>query len=166
MTTADPRICPGCGVSLPRTDAPAGRFNASNECWQLYGELTIYTLAQGYEPFIHQLMVDTYGAQHAGPASKPIGTAFALIGLYLAIERGYTGRQVQHMHMLLANRSKAWPTFAPPAHRGDVTVADVVREQPGPKRDQMLEQWARAVWAAWHAEHMRVVSLLTSVMGE
>jgi hypothetical protein len=39
--------------------------------------------------------VDAYAAQHATPASKPITTAFALIGLFLFAERGFTGKQVQ-----------------------------------------------------------------------
>ncbi len=41
------RVCPGCGVRLPASDAqPDGRYNASAECWQLYLELTAYTLAR------------------------------------------------------------------------------------------------------------------------
>lgn len=89
------RTCPGCGLRVPVSAACADeRYNASAECWQAYGELSAYTLARGYGAFIHQLAVDTYAAQHSGERVRPIGTAFALIGLYLTFERGYSGRQV------------------------------------------------------------------------
>lgn len=164
-------VCPGCGVRLPIiADAqPDARYNASAECWQLYGELTAYTLSRGDwdgGTFIHQLAVDAYGAQHVRENSRPIGPAFALIGLYLTCERGYSGRQVQHMHTLLANRSKTWPRFTPPADRGAVTIADVLRAPEGEPRDAMLRRWGCAVWEAWAPEHERVKALLASVMGD
>lgn len=165
-------VCPGCGVRLPVSmDAqPDARYNASAECLRLYGELSAYTLSRGDWDgdgvFIHQLAVDAYGAQHAGENSRPIGPAFALIGVYLTFERGYTGRQVQHMHMLLARRSKTWPRFTLPPHRGAVTVADVLRAPEGEERDAMLREWGRSVWEAWAPEHERVRALLASVMAD
>lgn len=159
------RTCPGCGLRLPVSTAPADeRYNASAECWQRYGELSAYTLAHGYGEFIHQLAVDTYAAQHAGPQARPIGTAFALIGLYLTFERGYSGRQVQDAHRRLAARSKHWPRFAPPRHVGTLTVEDVLREPPGEERDSRLRQWGHAVWDAWRDEHARVASLVASFL--
>jgi Family of unknown function (DUF5946) len=163
------RQCPGCGVSLPASEAyPDPRYNASAECWQLYGELTAYTVAKGYADgdFIHQLAVDTYAAQHVAENGRPIGTAFALIGLYLAVERGYSGRQVQHVHGLLARRSKTWPRFVPPPHVGDVTILDVMQAPPGEARDTMLRRWARSVWDAWGQEHERVRTLFETVMAD
>ena len=160
-------VCPGCGVRLPiSADAQAdARYNASAECLRLYGELSAYTLSRGYGEFIHQLAVDAYGAQHAGESSRPIGPAFALIGLYLSCERGYSGRQVQHMHMLLANRSKSWPRFSRPASTGAVTVLDVMRAPEGEARDAMLREWGRSVWEAWEPEHEHVRTLFETVMG-
>lgn len=161
------RDCPGCGVRLPASEAhPDGRYNASAACVQLYDELTAYTLTRGSGEFIHQLAVDAYRAQHADETMPAIGLAFALIGLYFACERGYSGRQVQHMHMLLARRSKTWPRFVPPAHAGSITVLDVMRAEPGDERDTMLRRWACSVWAAWDKEHERVRALVASVMSE
>lgn len=159
--------CPGCGLCLPTSDALLDpRVNASPDCWRLYGELTAYTVTRGDATFIHQHLVDAYAAQHAGGSSKPITGAFGLIGLYLACERGYNGRQVQHMHMLLANRSKTWPTFAPPQHPGALTVWDPLQEPPGDQRDAALMRWAASVWDAWSAEHARIEALIASVMGD
>jgi hypothetical protein len=145
---------------------PDARFNASAECLLFYGELTTYTLTQGDSTFMRQLAVDTYRAQHATVDGPPIGVAFALIGLYYVCEHGYTGRQVQHMHRLLAQRSKTWPRFVPPSHMGAVTVVDVVRARPGAERDDLLRQWCRAVWNAWRPEHERVKELIASVMAD
>jgi Family of unknown function (DUF5946) len=161
------RDCPGCGVRLPATEVqPDGRYNASAECWQLYGELTVYTLSRGYVGFIHQLAVDTYGAQHVGEHARPIGVAFPLIGLYLACERGYSGQQVQHMHMLLARRSKTWPPFTPPPHAGSLTIHDVLQTPPGDERDAALRRWGQSVWDAWSHEHARVKTLFERVMAD
>jgi Family of unknown function (DUF5946) len=120
-------------------------------------ELSYYTLAHGDPVFIHQHLVDAYGAQHVRPQSKStIGAAFALAGLYLAVERGFTGRQVQKMHMLMASRSKQWPRFEPSPGAGALTVADVLKVEPGPGRDQELLRWCASVWAAWSSEQEAV----------
>jgi hypothetical protein len=70
----------------------------------LYSELAYYTLAHSDPAFIHQYVVDAYTAQTADESSKPISVVFALIGLYLHVEKGYNGKQVQHAHTRLANR--------------------------------------------------------------
>ena len=167
MTTAGYRGCPGCGVRLPLSDAPADeRFNASPECLHVYGELTGYTVMRRDEAFIHQHLVDAYAAQHVREGRPPIVAAFALIGLYLAVEKGYTGKQVQHMHILLARRSKHWPTFTPPPHVGVLTARDALDAPPGTERDEILMRWARSVWEAWSAEHDRVRTLFAQVMAD
>lgn len=151
-------VCPGCGLQLPSLGLePDPRANASGECRRLMNELSYYTLAHGDPVFIHQHLVDAYGAQHVRPQSKStIGAAFALAGLYLAVERGFTGRQVQKMHVLMASRSKQWPRFEPPQDAGAVTVADVLSVGPGPGRDQALRRWCASVWAAWSSEQTLV----------
>ncbi|WP_204101402.1 DUF5946 family protein [Occallatibacter savannae] len=115
----------------------------------LYNELAIYTLSHADPSFIHQLVVDAYTAQNADDTTKPIAVVFAVIGLYLHIEKGYTGKQVQRAHMQLANRSKTWPKLPLPAQRGVIRIQDVVSVEPGPSRDAMIERWCAAVWDAW-----------------
>jgi uncharacterized protein DUF5946 len=136
-------VCPGCGY-------------AAGECRAVMDELAYYTLAHGDPRFIHQHLVDAYAAQHVRRSKSTIGPAFALAGLYLAVERNFTGRQVQKMHMLMARRSKQWPRFEPPQDVGPLTVADVLAVEPGPSRDQELMRWCASVWAAWSLEHARV----------
>jgi Family of unknown function (DUF5946) len=119
-------------------------------------ELSYYTLAHGDPRFIHQHLVDAYAAQHVRQSKSTIGGAFALAGLYLAVEHGFTGRQVQRMHMLMARTSKQWPRFDPPEAVGPLTVADVLAVEAGPARDQRLLEWCASVWGAWSRAHSRV----------
>ena len=118
--------------------------------------LSYYTLAHGDLAFIHQHLVDAYGAQHVRQSASTIGAAFALAGLYLAVERGFTGRRVQKMHMQMARTSKRWPRFDPPEDVGPLTVADVLELGPGPHRDEKLMEWCASIWNAWSSEQGRV----------
>jgi hypothetical protein len=123
-------------------------------------ELSYYTLAHGDPAFIHQHVVDAYGAQHVRQSASTIGAAFTLAGLYLAVERRYNGRQVQKMHMLMARASKQWPRFDPPDDVGALTVADVLVVEAGPSRDEAIMRWCASVWTAWSSEHERVRAMV------
>jgi hypothetical protein len=142
--------CTGCGAAL--RDEAAG-------CLGLYHDLSVHTLSDRDPTFPHQLAVDAYAAQHAGGAPKPITTAFALIGLYLVNERGFTGRQAQRAHMFLGRRRQTWPRFSPPVHVGDVTVADVLAAGDA-GRNEALRRWAASVWDAWRDQHEQVAALV------
>ena len=151
----DPVVsCPGCGLELPdlHLEVPAG-FNANGECYQQFNELSFYTLSLGYQEFLHQTAIDAYEAQHVGEKTKNITAAFGLIGLYLALERGYTGRQVQLAHMKLANRNKNWPRLEPPSVHWTMTVADVLQAPEGQERNVRILEWGRAVWDGWADAH-------------
>lgn len=81
--------CPGCGLKLDhRHHTLFGNYNASGECYQKYSELRNYTIGKQDLDFIHQHVIDTYSAQHSGNGMKPITTAFSVIGLYYAVEKG------------------------------------------------------------------------------
>jgi hypothetical protein len=64
------------------------------------------------------------------------------------------------MHIAMANRSKEWPRFIPPANLGPITVAEVVAMEPGPARDERLLDWCRSVWAAWADDQTRVRAMV------
>ncbi len=125
-----------------------------------YDELCYYTLAHGDPSFIHQHVVNAFAAQDVDEHDKPIKLTFALVGLYLHVERGYSGRQVQLAHMKLARRKQAWPTFALPDDRGSITVSDVAAVPAGPERDRMIHEWCACVWQAFLGSRPKVVSLL------
>lgn len=121
--------------------------------------LAAYTLTHGDIAFIHQHVVDASAAQHATTDTRPIAIAFALIGLYLHVERGLSGRQVQRAHIMLAKRSRHWPTFSLPEHRGTVTALDVMAAPAGPERDRAIDAWCESVWDAYRDVAPAVVML-------
>src|SRR5258708_15459990 len=128
----------------------------------LFHELSFYTLAHPDPAFLHQNAVDAFTAQEADETTKPIAIVFALVGLYLHVERRFTGRQVQKAHMQLANRRKSWPALPLPAQRGDVRVSDVIAETPGPARDLMIHRWCVSVWQAFEGARADIVQLLAT----
>ncbi|WP_263352053.1 DUF5946 family protein [Acidicapsa acidisoli] len=126
---------------------------------ELYDQLSFYTLSHGDPAFLHQHIVDAFAAQHSDEQTKPIRTVFALIGLYLYLEKGFTGRQVQQMHTKLARQRKQWPTILPPAATATLTVADVLAAAPGSQRDKTIRDWCIAVWEKWQPQRHQIVEL-------
>ena len=128
-------------------------------------ELTFYTLAHSDPAFIHQHAVDAFAAQTADANTKPITVVFALIGLYLYIEKGFTGKQVQRAHMKMARYRKEWPKLPLPEARGAVRIADVLAAGPGAERDAMIRCWCNAVWHAWQPCRNVIVALAKDELG-
>jgi hypothetical protein len=118
--------------------------------------LCYYTLSHGGPEFIHQHVVDAYTAQSAGPDVKPIAIFFALAGLYLHVERGYTGKEVQQAHLLMARMTKTYVPIQLPPYRGAITVDDVLSASPGKERDATINEWCKSVWQAFASEQAKV----------
>jgi hypothetical protein len=127
---------------------------------QQYNELAYYTLGLHDKSFIHQHVVDAYTAQTADKETKPIAITFALVGLYLGVEKGYTGREVQLFHMLMAKNKKEWPRIILPVQRGDITVKDVLAVPPGKERNEMIHTWSVAVWEAFNCNRDIIIGLI------
>lgn len=127
---------------------------------QAYEQLQYYTLNHGGFEFVHQHIVDAWAAQIADEQTKPITLAFALVGLYLHVEKGFTGRQVQMAHMKLAQRKRVWPLFILPNQRGAVTASQVLATSAGPERDKAISVWCESVWDAYSNSHQVVAELL------
>ncbi|MBP3965976.1 DUF5946 family protein [Paenibacillus lignilyticus] len=146
--------CPGCGLMLPNQYfAEPSRFHASGECMELFNQLSYYTTSHGQPEFIHQLALDAYGAQHSGGITRSITTAFSLIGLYLVVEHGFTGKQVQQAHMELGRKKITWPELTPPPTSAAITIQEVLQAEAGESRDAMIHQWVHEVWNSWSHAH-------------
>ena len=125
-----------------------------------YDELCGYTFGLRDADFIHQHVVDAFIVQRADASTKPIALAFGLVGLYLKVEQGTTGSQIQGVHMALARRPRSWPAFALPRERGALTAIDVMQAPPGPERVRAIEAWCASVWAAFRDQREAVAALL------
>jgi len=119
-------------------------------------ELAAYTFTRGDAEFIHQHEVNARGASENLAEAKPIRIFFSLAGLYLLIEKRYSGRQIQAAHTQMARVKQEWPTFVLPTTTPAVTVEDVIKETPGEKRDAAILHWCEAVWATWAHEHSHI----------
>ena len=115
----------------------------------LYDELACYTLAHRSPYFIHQHIVDAFASQYANDKTKLITIYFALVGLYLYVEKGYTGREIQLEHIRLSNRNKEFLPFLLPENRGTFTIEDVIKKEDGIERDRAIEIWCISVWKAY-----------------
>jgi hypothetical protein len=133
---------------------------------QPFHELSFYTLSLGDIEFIHQHSVDAFTAQNADIHSKPISIIFALAGLYLHLEKNFTGKEVQLAHMQMAKRKKVWPLIQLPGNRGQITVTDVLSEPPGKARNEKIHDWCADVWAAYRESHAIMKQLVSELLSE
>jgi hypothetical protein len=158
--------CPGCGRLLPDLQLdPPDRVNTSGKCWQRFSDLSCNTVTLRDTKFIHQHAVDAYEAQHAGGTTRNITVAFGLIGLCLALEKGYTGKQVQQVHMRIAKSRRDWPRLELPARPARLTVLDVLNMPDGTKKDAMIREWMEAVWESWVDHQMWVRQTTEGLIG-
>ena len=114
----------------------------------------------GRPGFILQHVVDAYTAQTASDGSKPMGVIFALVGLYLHVERQFSGGEVQKVHMQLGRQKRQWPAITLPRDRGSMTAADVLVASEGRARDHAIDEWCRSVWTAFCDSRQTIVDLL------
>ena len=158
MPQGQNRPAPGAWQTHPVTDAPSSQ--------DLYNELAFYTLALGDPEFIHQHVVDAFAVQNAGPATSPIALIFGLMGLYLHVEKGFTGRQVQRAHMQMARTRKHWT--APPMldrQSASIGIGDVLAAAPGMERNAIIHRWCQAVWQDWQHARPEIAALARDLLG-
>lgn len=123
-----------------------------------YDELYLYALTR--PGFVLQHVVDAFAVQCASPESKAISVTFGLVGLYLHVERHFSGRQVQRVHMQLASPRRQWTPADLPATRGEFTVFEVLRAEAGTERDEAIDAWCRSVWGSLSDVRSSVIELL------
>ena len=125
-----------------------------------YDQLYLYAGTRGRDTFILQHVVDAHGAQIATAETKSIAVVFALIGLYLHVEKGFTGLRVQQVHMQLGRKKHEWPRITLPTYRGDITAEDVLKVPDGSERDQAISEWCRSVWETYRENRQTIIDLL------
>ena len=123
-----------------------------------YDEVYVYTMNR--PGFILQHVMDAFAVQTANDAGKPIVVVFGLVGLYLHLERQFSGRQVQEAHMKMGRKKREWPKIDLPENRGSMTVVEVLAASAGPERDVAIDNWCRSVWAAFGCNRQTIIELL------
>lgn len=133
---------------------------ARSAAFTIYDHLYTYAGGRGRDRFILQNVVDAHHAQTATDQTKPIVIIMALVGLYLHVEQGFSGLQVQHVHMQLARKKHRWPKIVLPHTRGAVTPQDVMNVSEGDERDRAISDWCRSVWEAYRQNRETIIALL------
>src|SRR5260221_161055 len=64
-----------------------------------------------------------------------------------------------HCFGVLARTPKQWPRFRLPEAKASLTVLDVLNA-PEQERNDMLREWAKAVWSSWELEHTKVAEFV------
>jgi hypothetical protein len=154
---AAPSQCPSCGYVGVDADLPgADRVVATPACYACFSELTGgHTLVASGGDFIHQVALDAYLAQHC-PFGAHRTLVFSLAGLYLIVEEGRTGRQVQQVHQALAATAHPLPALEPVDAHGAGTVADVLAQIPRDGLVPSVNGWAARMWQAYAARRPEI----------
>ncbi len=149
VETLHPRNpCPKCGFD-------SSRFGRVGTCEDAIHELYSITLTLPRPPFVHQLAVDAYSAQHLGGQMSPVTKLFPLMGLFMVCEQGANGLDVQQAHM---NKSKEadredWPTIELLPVRFDLNVGHVL-EAIEDNLESAIRDWVESTMYALRAhEH-------------
>jgi hypothetical protein len=151
--------CPGCGLQLPELDAPTpADVAASPACWALYGRLLVAEYRQAPSPRLHQLTVDSYGAQYPSARQDRCDRSLGLhlIGLCLLLERGASAQQTSRLITQVLERPPSFGRLQPPTPNGTITVSDVAAARNPDEHARLVEQWAMNVWDTWAPHHAAV----------
>jgi Family of unknown function (DUF5946) len=131
-----------------------------NDLSEEYKKLAFYTLNLNDEGFIHQHIVDAFAAQTVNENTKPIQLTFALVGLYLYIEKQFTGRKVQQFHILMSKNKKKWPNWAIPQYKGEITITHTLATNEGQERNKMIAKWCKSVWDCFKINKVEIEKLV------
>jgi len=162
MPVLEDSTCPGCGLSMPARNTTArSYYNTSAECWDLYTEVlgTEYSNAFLFGQ-VHQLTVDAYAVQHAGPPHPDKSLNVHLVGLYLSLEKGIRSPYVPPLLQSLVAAVEVWPHYEPPAQRSSLTVFDVALCDSDECHMRVVREWSRSVWDCWAEHHATVASFV------
>ena len=150
-----------CGLELPRADAPLPTHDylgATASCWALYNELHAKQY-EGFGALTPIRVIDAYAVQHHGkPERRAIQSVNAhLVALYLQLEIGYTGAQVNVPLQRVLKLANEFEWLEPPTPNGTLTIADVLTAVTPQEQANAIENYARDIWRAWQVHRVTVV---------
>ena len=157
----DEPICPGCGMAGGPTDGPTHPYMLSSpRCWQVYTEL-LATVPIG------QKGVDAYAVQHPGvPERRAIQSVGAhLVSLCAAFERDWPPARATELVRRAVEHDPGWVWLDPRPPIGSITVEAVRLTEPGTSA-QLVDRWAREVWAAYSDHHVAVRNWLDQILAD
>ena len=149
--------CPGCSGEFGDIDGPTHPYMESSPgCWRTFGEVVAADYSDPDRMAFHQLVVDSYAAQHpgAGDRRQVQSVGLHLMTLCLFLEHDADPARGPQLHRRMVGR----PEFRPLQRSGpgEVTVADMPSGGPLQAARRAAFEWAAAVWATYEPEHSTV----------
>ncbi len=129
-----------------------------------YNQLAFYTLSHKGPNFIHQHVVDAFAIQNANENTKPITIIYALVGIYLHVEKNYTGKEVQMAHVKMTKKSKVFPHINLPSNRGAIKINDILAITAPTQRDAKIHQWCVCIWEALYDQQDSIIKLANELL--
>ena len=151
-----PTACPGCGVHLPSSTAPATMdATASRACDERFGHLLARSYERGDLRATHQLLVDAWVVQHAGGRGprqvQRVGLCLMTLLLVHEFDLGPERGPAMHARMMRRPPDIVW--LEPPSHRWRTTVVDLLAARDAVAHHALARAWAAEAWTAWTPHH-------------
>ena len=154
-----PTACDGCGAVFGPGDGPTHPYiESSPACWAAFGAVVAREFADPTWFAVHQLTVDSYAVQHPGrPSPRSLrSVGLHLIGLFTVLEVGLEPHQATKAIQSAARDRSRFDWLEPPADRGSITVADVIRAGSAAEHARVVRDWAESTWRAWSPHHATI----------
>lgn len=142
--------CPGCAGEFPEVDGPTHPYMTSSPgCWAAFGDVLAQDYSDPARMAFHQVVVDSYAAQHPGDGSRKAvqSVGLHLMTLCLFLEHDVEPAEGPRLHQRMIDK----PDFHALDRTGPgrLTVAHMSAEDP---RTAALD-WARSVWDSYGPSH-------------
>jgi hypothetical protein len=157
----------GCGVETPAVEGPSHKYMLSTAgCWEAYGRLLALEYEDPARWATHRLTVDAYALQHPGvdgpQARNSVG--IHLSRLALIVGRGWSQEQADRAMEQIRAKKFGFPWLTPPMAGAGMTVVDVLAAKSAVKHTELVEAWARSVWASWAVHRVAAEEWLTKIV--
>jgi hypothetical protein len=132
-------------------------FHCSAECYSVFADVVGAEFSNAIVFHqVHQLTVDTYAVQHAGPGHPDKSVTLHLAGLHAAFDLKQHPSEIPGLLQRLAGRVERWPHFLPPSRTGSMDIFAVAIADTTQQHIERVRKWASMVWEAWSAHHAAI----------
>ncbi len=153
--------CFSCAGEYPDIDGPTHRYMTSTPgCWAIYGEVLAREYSDSGYYQVHRLTVDAYAVQHPGSTDRQSihSVGVHLIRLCLFLEHGLTPEKANEAMLNAAKHKDEFVWLEPPASKGVITAADIIKANNVEEHKAAVWKWAEAAWNAWSQHHATIRS--------
>ena len=112
------------------------------------------------QDFDHQYLVDIFCCETYAPETKPISIAFALVGLYLFLEKDFSWKLIQNFHKHLSKQNIILPQISIHIKNPEFLIEDMIK-LPINERKQKFKFRASQVRNIYSQDDKNNIKLLT-----